>query len=84
MQTASFEDRAGGRRDVSAHLRRIADVTGVPIAAFFGTPASRPLADLIELIRLWQSVADEEGRIEILAVARARAASAKDGGAAPA
>ena len=78
MEAISVEDRGGGRRAVNARLRRIAAATGVPIAAFFGAPAPRPLAELSELIGLWQSIADPEGRSEILAGARARAAGTAD------
>ncbi|WCS24933.1 hypothetical protein LOK46_28055 [Methylobacterium sp. NMS14P] len=84
MEAISVEDRGGGRRAVNARLRRIAAATGVPIAAFFGAPAPRPLAELSELIGLWQSIADQEGRSEILAVARARAAGATDEAGGPA
>ncbi|MGE8125744.1 hypothetical protein SAMN02799625_00275 [Methylobacterium sp. UNC300MFChir4.1] len=84
MEAIGVEDRGGGRRDASARLRRIAAATGVPIAAFFGAPAPRPLAELSELIGLWQSIADQEGRNAILAVARARAAGTKDGPGGPA
>ncbi|MEE7450848.1 hypothetical protein MRF4_25300 [Methylobacterium radiotolerans] len=84
MEAISVEDRGGGRRAVDARLRRIAAATGVPIAAFFGAPAQRPLAELGELISLWQSIADEEDRGEILAVARARAAGTRDEAGGPA
>ncbi|WP_457104771.1 hypothetical protein [Methylobacterium sp. P5_C11] len=74
MEAIDLKDRIDGQGAVPARLKGIAAATGVPVAAFFGAPAPRPLAELSELISLWQSIADEESRTEILALVRARAA----------
>ncbi|MGH1569737.1 hypothetical protein ACRAWG_02505 [Methylobacterium sp. P31] len=75
MMAEGAADREPAR---DARLRQIAAAAGVPLETFFGAPGPRAPAELGELIRLWDSVADEAGRAEILACARVVAGRSKD------
>jgi hypothetical protein len=81
MTAEGSTDRQPARK---TRLRRIAAAAGVPLDTFFGAPEPRPFTDLGELIRLWDTVADEAGRAEILACARSVAGRSKDGTPPPA